>query len=84
LLPTVLWPRINNLELSKPGSPDAVLATTPETLPDGRPFEEGFLAAGEHVIERVGEVAGDRLIMDSPGPHPWPPRPPEPLYVNFD
>jgi hypothetical protein len=51
---------------------------------DGRPFEEGFLAAGEHVIERVGEVAGDRLIMDSPGPHPWPPRPPEPLYVNFD
>jgi hypothetical protein len=55
-----------------------------EILVDGRPFEEGFLAAGEHVIERVGEVAGDRLIMDSPGPHPWPPRPPEPLYVNFD
>lgn len=55
-----------------------------EILIDGEPFEEGFLAAGVHRIERVGTVRGDRLIMDSPPPHPWPPRPPGRLYVNFD
>ena len=51
---------------------------------DGEPFESGYLEAGEHLIERVGPAGADRLILDTPPPHPWPPRPPVRLFVNFD
>ncbi len=51
---------------------------------DGKPFEEGFLARGWHTVERIEGDGPARLIMETPGRAPWPPRPPRQLFVNFD
>ena len=51
---------------------------------DGKPFEEGFLARGRHTVERIEGDGPARLILTTPGPVPWPPRPPRRLFVNFD
>jgi|GEM_PF-1668800 len=51
---------------------------------DGQPFKEGFLARGEHTIERLAGRGPSRLIMATSSACPWPPRPPRPLFLNFD
>jgi len=52
-------------------------------LVDGRPFRRGWLERGPHVVTRVERAGRDRLIMDTPPPIPWPPRPPVELYDVF-
>ncbi len=52
-------------------------------LVDGEPFREGVLERGTHRITRVVRRGPDRLIMATPEPIPWPPRPPIALYDFF-
>jgi len=49
---------------------------------DGKPFREGMLTEGTHVV-RVDRAAPSRIIMSTRSPAP-PPAPPAELYVNFD
>ncbi len=51
---------------------------------DGKPFDQGFLARGWHTIRRLEGTGPARLILATPDPIPWPPRPPRRLFVNFD
>lgn len=52
-------------------------------LVDGQPFRRGFLERGPHRVTRVEGRGRDRLIMDTPPPVPWPPRPPVELFDVF-
>lgn len=52
-------------------------------LVDGEPFREGFLEKGRHRITRVELNGLDRLIMATPPPVRWPPRPPGRLFAFF-
>lgn len=52
-------------------------------LVDGEPFREGFLEQGPHRVTRVERRGADRLIMATPPPTLWPPRPPVQLYDVF-
>lgn len=52
-------------------------------LVDGRPFRRGVLERGPHRVTRVARRGPDRLILATPPPVPWPPRPPQPLYDFF-
>lgn len=51
---------------------------------DGAPFTGGILGRGWHDVRRISGGGPSRLIVATPEPVPWPPRPPAPLYVNFD
>ncbi len=51
---------------------------------DGAPFREGVLRRGWHEVRRLTGNGPGRLIVATPEPVPWPPRPPARLYVNFD
>ncbi len=57
---------------------------------DGRLFGAGFLARGWHRIELASRGGAEsssgpeRLILETPPPVAWPPRPPRELYEDFD
>lgn len=52
-------------------------------LVDGREFRQGFLPRGRHRITRTAGHGPARLIMATPPPIPWPPRPPQQLFESF-
>lgn len=55
-----------------------------EITVDSKPFNRGALSRGVHTIERLSGAGGARLITVTPPPVPWPPSPPERLFVGFD